>query len=571
MTGLPPLHVPRLSSTARLLWPWLPLWLLLAMLAVFSHGPMPLYSTRTLAVAWEMWSQHQFIVPHLNGVPYPDKVPLLYWLIHAGWWLTGVNNIWPRLLEVLLGATTLGLAATLAQRLAPRQPQVARASGWLLASLGYAFLFSLQMMYDVLLAVWVLAALLSLTPRDGRGRPRFVLFGLCIALGLLSKGPVMLLHVAFPWLLGPVWSEWARRHRSAWYGWGVLATVGGLLLFAAWLWPATQLGGEAYTQALLFKQTSGRMVSAFVHVRPLWWYLPVLLVLFFPLCLWPRVWWAVGTMRAPLDRATRFALCWVLPVLACFSLISSKQMYYLIPELGGMAMLVAVALARLQDAQPAWQPRWLRPWPAALLAWLAGSGMLLLPALVAHGQVQDHWFVDLANVGLIGGLVFMLLGVLVVLPGRHELQRVALAGLAGAFACHAMFTLTQWQNYDIRPTAELVSRLQQQGRTIAKLGTGYEGEYHFLGRLRQPVVQLQPGQLAAWITQHPRGMVITDPDKLDAAVLRYAVQIQPFRGDWLVVWRASVLGKLRSGDMPVVPAQPAKRVPAGYWRYRQVP
>ena len=46
----------------RALWPWLPLWTLAALLAIFSHGPMPLYSTRTLAVAWEMWNHGHWLV-----------------------------------------------------------------------------------------------------------------------------------------------------------------------------------------------------------------------------------------------------------------------------------------------------------------------------------------------------------------------------------------------------------------------------------------------------------------------------------------------------------------------------
>ena len=45
------------------------LWFVVALFAILQHGPMPLYSTRTLAVAWEMWDQGQFLVPHINGHP----------------------------------------------------------------------------------------------------------------------------------------------------------------------------------------------------------------------------------------------------------------------------------------------------------------------------------------------------------------------------------------------------------------------------------------------------------------------------------------------------------------------
>src|SRR5699024_9884657 len=194
----------RTTEFLRALWPWLPLWLLVALIAIFSHGPMPLYSTRTLAVAWDMWHHGQWLVPHLNGQPYSEKAPLLSWMIHSGWFVFAVSVIWPRVLEVGFGAAELILALLLAQRLFPERPWVDKATPWMLMALVYAFLFDLQIMYDVLLAVWALAALLCLTPKPGRPEPRWWLFGACIGLGLLTKGPVMLLHVVFPWLLGPL-------------------------------------------------------------------------------------------------------------------------------------------------------------------------------------------------------------------------------------------------------------------------------------------------------------------------------------------------------------------------------
>ena len=260
------------------------------------------------------------------------------------------------------------LAATLARRLAPGRPWVARATPWMLLALGYAFLFGLQIMYEVLLAVWVLAALLTLTPKPHRAAPRFVLFAVCIGLGLLTKGPVMLLHVLFPWLLGPLWNDWARDNRLRWYGGGVLAVVGGCAMLAAWVWPAIHVGGQAYANELLFKQTEGRVVDAFDHARPFWWYLPRIGALLFPFFLWPRMWLAVARLRRPLDQATRFALCWLLPVFIVFSLISGKQTYYLIPELAGAMLLLpapwhaCARSIRAGPARPGWAPGRQRWW-----------------------------------------------------------------------------------------------------------------------------------------------------------------------------------------------------------------
>ena len=41
---------------------------------------MPVDETRYAAVAWEMWTRGDFIVPRLDGLPYDHKPPLLFWL-----------------------------------------------------------------------------------------------------------------------------------------------------------------------------------------------------------------------------------------------------------------------------------------------------------------------------------------------------------------------------------------------------------------------------------------------------------------------------------------------------------
>ena len=32
-------------------------------------------------IAWEMLESGNWVIPHLNGVPYIEKPPLLYWLV----------------------------------------------------------------------------------------------------------------------------------------------------------------------------------------------------------------------------------------------------------------------------------------------------------------------------------------------------------------------------------------------------------------------------------------------------------------------------------------------------------
>ena len=104
-------------------------WAVVALVSIFLHGPVPLYSTRSLAVAWEMWDRGSWLVPLFNGAPYSHKTPLLPWLIHAGWLVGGVNDVWPRLLMVLLGGIVVAQTGVLARRLYPQRAGIAANSG----------------------------------------------------------------------------------------------------------------------------------------------------------------------------------------------------------------------------------------------------------------------------------------------------------------------------------------------------------------------------------------------------------------------------------------------------------
>jgi 4-amino-4-deoxy-L-arabinose transferase-like glycosyltransferase len=554
------------SEPLRAIWPWLPLWMLVALLAIFAHGPMPLYSTRTLAVAWDMFSHGQWLVPHINGEPYSEKAPLLFWLIQAGWFAFGVSDIWPRVLEVLIGGTQLVLVSLLARRLFPQRPWMSRAAPWMLLAFGYAFLFGLQIMYDVLLSVWALAALLCLTPRPRRAEPRWLLFGLCLGLGMLTKGPVMLLHVVFPWLLGPLWSDWAREHRGRWYGAGLLSLILGGVLLLVWAVPAGFAGGEAYRERLFFTQTAGRVVDQLAqgknlqnHAEPFWFYVLWLPVLLFPFTGWPRMWVAVAGLRRPLESGLRFVLCWLVPTFVVFSLISGKQLYYLLPELAGGALLMGASMAVLRERRPALaSSRWLGTWPLGVGGIVFAVLLFILPTLLDYNLMHADWAHATAPYSRYFSVIFLLLGVLLLLHGRGELRRLAVAGLVGVFALNALFTLTIWPRWDLRPAARLLSAAEQAGHPLANEGN-YEGEFHFAGRLTHPIDELYGDKaIEDYARAHPDGLIVTHPGELRAADLRYALLAQPFRSSWVVIWPATSLADLRAGLTPPEPAQPTQ-------------
>jgi 4-amino-4-deoxy-L-arabinose transferase-like glycosyltransferase len=323
---------------------WILLILLPGIWALLARPLTPLEETRAAGVAWEMWLRGDFLVPHMNGQPYSHKPPLIFWLIHMGWGLFGVNDWWPRLVGPL--ATLAGTVLTwrLAGELYPGDRRIRQMAAWLMAgSLGWV-LYGQMLMYDALLTACVLIALIGVwRAGSGQGPLGWILLAIGLGLAILAKGPVALVHVMVPALLGPVWSERARKGVIRWYAGVLLGMVGGLLIAGAWALLAATNGGEEYARAILLEQTSGRVVQSFAHERPWWVYLVFMPALALPWVFIPSTWRALW--RGDGSESRRFLLTWMLGCLFVLSLVSGKQPHYAVPELPAVMVLVAAGLA----------------------------------------------------------------------------------------------------------------------------------------------------------------------------------------------------------------------------------
>lgn len=512
-------------------------WLLLALGSIFLHGPLPLYSTRSLAVAWEMWDRGSWLVPLFNGAPYSHKTPLLPWLIHAGWLVGGVNDIWPRLLMVLLGAMLIAQTGLLARRLWPDAPARAAGAAWALAGFWYFFLFSIQVMYELPLAVAVLGGMLALCRRrDQAWHPNWAGFALALGLGLLAKGPVALLHLGIPLLSARWWHPQARADGRRFARRAATAVAGGMLLFLLWLVPALLLGDPEYRQALLVTQTAGRIKDSFDHAHPWWWYAPMLLALLAPW--WWQAWWWRQVPALWRDPALRMPWLWSVGVLLLFSCISGKQAYYLLPDFPAFALLLAVAAER--------QPR--MGWMPGLLVLVLGAGLLVatrLPAAALPAEVQAT--APLAGLALVAASLAM---------WRWRRLPVQAMGLLVAVACvHAAATPVLRARYDLAPMAQRLAQAQQQGLPVAYLGV-YQLQFHFAGRLRQPVAALDEADARRWAAQHPAGLIVVEADTPLRTPTTGAIPLfqQRWRSRWVQVWHAGTWLALPAQQRPLPPA-----------------
>jgi len=123
--------------------------------SLLLRTPFPVDETRYLSVAWEMWHNGDFILPTLNGEPYSHKPPLLFWLMHAGWALFGVNDYSPRLISMIAGLASLPLVSAIAGFFWPDRPGIRSTAPLILASFLAWLLYSTTVMFDILLGFFL--------------------------------------------------------------------------------------------------------------------------------------------------------------------------------------------------------------------------------------------------------------------------------------------------------------------------------------------------------------------------------------------------------------------------------
>ncbi len=517
------------------------LWGVVVAVALATRPPVPIDETRYLSVAWEMWHTGGFLVPHLNGMPYSDKPPLLFWLIHAGWAAFGVAEWWARLVPALAALAGLALTVALARELWPDRHDLSRRAASILVGLVLWAVIGTLLLFDPLLAACALLAQLALVRAARGARGAWWLVGLGIGLGVLAKGPVILLHVLPVALAGPWWAPAvAAGHRAPaprpgrWYAALLGATALGSAIALAWALPAAAAGGPVYAHAILLGQTAGRMANAFEHRRAWWWYLPLLPVIFYPYALWPPLWRAARRARGLLgEGGVRFVAAATVPSFVLFSLVSGKQPQYLLPLLPPAALLAARLLGAEAGAAAPVRARDLAL--PMVLPVLAAVGLVAVPFAAGRRGVPPGFGEISAGSGLALLLATAWVAVVLVRRGAdaHRLLAVSTAVLVAGL--HLALAPAMAAGYDLRPLARYVRSAEQRGRPIAQVGE-VRGELHFLGRIEHPFAELDASGVAGWIAAHPAGAVIVRYAGSAEPDLRRAEYALPFRGKQVAVW-----------------------------------
>ncbi len=568
-TGNPTASIERLVRVTQRLSFWVGL-VSLALLVVvvllpgfFSLPAVDRDESRFAQASRQMLQSGDWVVPMVQDRPRLNKPPMIYWLQAAS---AGVFTRWRPLFDSIwmyrVPSLLAGVAAVLLTwriGLAMFDQRTARLSAAMLAVCPVIVWEAHQARADMVLLAFTLGAQFALfqlfreppvpVGRDADIRRSWrwpMVFWLCLAAGVLTKGPITPMIAAFTGLGASVITG-----RWRWW-WRAKPLIGLPLLVLAvgpWVYAVVQRVGWDTYWSTIAGETLGRAAGAKEnHWGPPGYHLLLLAVLFWPGSLLTAA--GLGLAIQAIRRLRRqrrgelsalpdssmegvaFCLAWIVPTWLVFEAAATKLPHYTMPLLPAIAILSARAVVAV-DAGIVSKPEgrlarighWV--WVAlgfAIVALLPGAGVVR-----ASKDLGIFWGVLALGLALLGGYY-------VRVAARHLIQhqRIARAQVAGIGAmilgvwCLVGVLLPRWSELWITPRImQALAQVDPSGtRPVAAVG--YHEDSLVFAR-RGALTRLNEAGVQAWLASNPNGLIIA-PASSDAGVsaLRAVANVSGF-------------------------------------------
>jgi 4-amino-4-deoxy-L-arabinose transferase-like glycosyltransferase len=361
----------------------------------FRLGALPLSGSdepRYARIAQEMLAQGRWVTPLLEGKPWLEKPPLLYWITIPFYALFNVSETTARLGPALCALMTALAIFWLGSTVWSRRTGFL-AAAILLTSLGFIGFgrgASTDMPFTCCFTLSLAILAHATARRQQAAALQSVLAYVFLGLAVLAKGPVAIILAA-----GIMLAVWLVDDRGGLFRrWLVIP---GAIVAAAvalpWFWLAYRQNGFAFIATFLINHNLARYITDIHHhSQPFLFYLPALLALFFP---WSG-WLPLLISKSPLQALRRwrewdislvFLSCWFLFPILFFSLSDSKLAGYILPSLPPLALILGVYVSRSGDKS--------RLKAAAVTDLVLSAAMAIAAPLVFQKEYGGAWKVGL--------------------------------------------------------------------------------------------------------------------------------------------------------------------------------
>jgi len=401
-------------------------------LFLFNTGKRDLWAPdepRYAQVSKEMRDSGNFIVPHLISEPYPDKPPLLFWLINLFSIPFGkITAVSSRLPSAFAGIGCC-LAIFYLGKSLYHNTRIALLASLFLATSSKFLWMAHRVAFDVPLTFFVTMAILCFykgyAARHGRSlttppceewdkggvkkqeRRYYTLFYIFMALGVLTKGPIGFI-LPFCIVLTYIILEKDIRvlkETRPWIG----GTIFAFIVFT-WVYLASIYGGKEYAYQILFKQNVGRFASSFAHKRPFYYYFINFPVNFIP--------WSVFVPSIAIYlfskegrgkiQSISLPVIWFGVIFVFFSIVSGKRDIYVLSLYPAAALITAWFLNEFVEQFGEKHFKKIGYYPCYILCGVSLVLSILLPIVVYKLYPQyTSSTIPFVAILLIGGLVML--------------------------------------------------------------------------------------------------------------------------------------------------------------------
>lgn len=521
-----------------------------------------LYSTASR----QMLESGDWVVPRVGAETRYAKPPLIYWLQAPCIALLGATPFAVRLPSALATLLTSIVLWFWARRRGQEVVGLLAAVLYSLCPLTIAL--SRQAITDSLLTLCFTLTMIGFIEGYRGQRQAYLLMALGAAGATMTKGvigPLLPLAVFGLWLV--VRRDDRELRRVPW-----LAAAGlYFLLVAPWhmvMWRVN--GNEFFREYLLHNHVQRFTGTAWGHVQPFYFYLPVLIVGMFPWSTFaPVVWWQAlhGGRRHQCERenlncAWAMWALWAAVVIGFFSLSRSKLPHYALPALPALSLLIAARLCTIGVVSEDKNTRDLKLQRFERV-FIVGISLLFTVLMIGVGALGWQWhaatitpivfgkiiphrtvqpIVMITPLLLMMGVVLGGFGVLVAAQWKY-VRRVVAAAIGLGLALIVLLThlaLRPWSAYAIEPLHDLgqqtVPALDRgESLVIYALEPRRTSLRFVIGHTSQVTETNDAEVLQRVFTQHQHGYILTEQGT-HLPSLAVPVQREAQAKEW-VLWR----------------------------------
>jgi 4-amino-4-deoxy-L-arabinose transferase-like glycosyltransferase len=313
----------------------------LALIVFFFHlGTYGLWEpdeARYAEIAREMLAAHNFVVPHLNYVPYIEKPPLLYWLTVGSMRLFGINEFAARFVNA--AAALIGVLATYFFTLRTFGYQRAVLAGAILATSGLYAVMAQVLTTDMLLSAAIGIAMFAFFLQWREGGRWWLICYFAVGAAVLTKGPI---GAVLPLVSAAIFLCSEGQLRGCIRRFHLIV---GLVIVASlslpWFIAVTVREPDFFKFYFVGEHLRRFLEPSYSHGEPIYFYIPVIAAGFLP--------WSLAIPLIPWrslqpQPARRFCLIAATTVLTLFSAASAKLVPYILPVFPFAAVAAADGL-----------------------------------------------------------------------------------------------------------------------------------------------------------------------------------------------------------------------------------